>query len=384
MVDILNEIDFEFDQECDSSRLGFEQSFDLGWMDHDPVDSIERYLTESDCNYLSDSDVSFGERVSAMRRCSSSAEGSVCGSSGSSADSLFDDLDFEPCSPSCSVVTEDMLPLSDELVMDLDEPTQDQSDRFQPIVPPSTNVTTSSHFRPPRIVLLVPKVAPVRTQFYTLAECARRGIKVKLPKSPPKTLKRSRSQTTPNSQKKNNVADGVGSGHTAVKRSVSVSGNAVAPRDLDSVLTDTFLAQISGKFSGTKKGDLDLKMRDLKLLLPSFQKPHGLSSDLLTSHPCTECGKSHKNLTELRLCLRDHRNETNRHEVVRRRTCPTCNKICSSPVALRVHQMVHTGEKPYPCLETNCNRTFREKSALKKHYKRFHPDRIHAVPHFNK
>ena len=99
------------------------------------------------------------------------------------------------------------------------------------------------------------------------------------------------------------------------------------------------------------------------------------------NHPCTECGKSHNSLTDLRNCLRDHRHENNRFEVVRRRTCPTCNKVCSSPVALRVHQMVHTGEKPYGCVEVNCNRTFREKSALKKHYKRFHPNDLANVAH---
>ena len=135
-------------------------------------------------------------------------------------------------------------------------------------------------------------------------------------------------------------------------------------------------------------------MRDLKLLLPSFQNlknhdennpdnsvnsPSG--STEVENHPCTECGKSHNTLNALRNCLRDHRYENNRFEVVRRRTCPTCNKVCSSPVALRVHQMVHTGEKPYKCVELYCNRSFREKSALKKHYKRFHPDDLDNVAH---
>lgn len=472
MVDILDEIDF--DTRCHGGL-----QMDLRWIESN-VESLHRFLNESSIDdsfdgYADDE----SNRLFALRRSSSIADSvSICGSS--SADSLFDDLEFEPCSPTCSVVTEDMLPIGDirlyqnDILSDLRDMeteiinefghedsnhnsdqffiqnhfgdvssllptvneeqshdtvwsdcdttsdystssssslcTSDDYSNFSPDVPPSTIPTYERpvELLPPKsemvptctattiptmdinkpvikkivliqngAVVLLPRIYKPQPPVYTLAECARRGIKVQLPKC--SRLKSTRNQPyRPRPIPKRRSSSSTAS----LKPNYKIPVN----RDLDSVLTAT----LSGKPSSN--GNLDLKIRDLKLLLPSFQNlknPDDTPENSNTTfskleveyHPCTECGKSHNTLTELRNCLRDHRYENNRFEVVRRRTCPTCNKVCSSPVALRVHQMVHTGEKPYACLEADCNRTFREKSALKKHYKRFHPEKINNVAH---
>ena len=430
MVDILDEIDF------DTCNDGLQM--DIRWIESN-VESLQRYLNESGSEDSFDlySDDELKSPFS-IRRTSSVADSvSICGSS--SADSLFDDLDFEPCSPTCSVVTEDMLPIDfndikryqDDLLSDLRDMKNDifqfericnspstrssssydagvwsdcdtrsdysSSTTFTPIVPPATQPTYAKpaeiHELPkpvptaktltqppvpqPKIIVLNNRslVLVPQRKIYTLAECARRGIKVKLPKKSAMTRNEPYHRPVPK------------------RRSRSTVKSPPITRDLDSVLSAT----LSGKPSNGNA--LDLKIRDLKLLLPSFQSLKNLDDNpenpvnpsgsnevenqpLRENHPCTECGKSHNSLTELRNCLRSNRFENNRFEVIQRRTCPTCNKVCSSPVALRVHEMVHTGEKPYHCVEPDCNnRSFREKSALKKHYKRFHPNDLANVAH---
>ena len=303
-----------------------------------------------------------------LRRSSSIAD---------SNDSFFEDLDLDfPCSPTCSVVTNDILPLSDlegfdSLLKEAQKVYPDspifenfgkrlpvpenltdaaQNANFSPIVPPSQNIIL---IRPKTTAapktLLVPKL-------YTLDECAKKGIKVQLPKVARKNFKRvKKSNDNVPAPKKTETSPKIDQRPTRDPLPYSNLEN-----DLDSVLRSN-----RDPFA---KSTLDLKMRDLKMLLPSFQAGTGGVSRF----PCTECGKSHRNREELRFCLRTHRKLHSHQEIVRRRTCKTCKRIFSSPTALKTHELVHSGEKPFPC--GFCFKKFREKSCLKKHVKRIHPE----------
>lgn len=45
--------------------------------------------------------------------------------------------------------------------------------------------------------------------------------------------------------------------------------------------------------------------------------------------------------------------------------CGICGRICSSQAALRSHEMIHTGEKPFKC--EHCDKCFAQSSSLKIH-----------------
>lgn len=93
---------------------------------------------------------------------------------------------------------------------------------------------------------------------------------------------------------------------------------------------------------------------------------------------CTECGKDYPRRDAMRACSRNHRLTSKSLKTLQRRTCTICKKICSSPVSLKTHMLIHSGEKPFKCFEPDCTKACREKSALKKHYKRFHPDKMES------
>jgi len=93
---------------------------------------------------------------------------------------------------------------------------------------------------------------------------------------------------------------------------------------------------------------------------------------------CTECGKGYPRRDAMRACSRSHRLTSKSLKTLQRRTCTICKKICSSPVSLKTHMLIHSGEKPFKCFEPDCTKACREKSALKKHYKRFHPDKMES------
>lgn len=49
--------------------------------------------------------------------------------------------------------------------------------------------------------------------------------------------------------------------------------------------------------------------------------------------------------------------------------CPTCFKTLSTKQSLKEHFYIHTGERPYKCLEAGCGLMFRQSSQLSNHRK---------------
>ena len=266
---------------------------------------------------------------------------------------------------------------------------------FTPRVPRATPPKFTRN-RPPVIIIqnikeynnqpVIP-VIPGEDPFATLEECIKMGYKVKLPKAP--RLSRPEPYVAPNKyDAKKPINIDVISSKLSPQRlkkekykiklerqKTEMKKFNIYTSDLDSVLRDTVLdTKISHKIYNIGQSNLDMKIRDLKLLLPSFEKnkkPVLKCEPEPEVHPCTECEKCYQTISELRVCLREHRFKNKTLALIKGRTCPTCKKICSSPVALKSHLLIHTGEKPFACTEPGCGRTFREKSALKKHFIRF-------------
>ncbi len=76
-------------------------------------------------------------------------------------------------------------------------------------------------------------------------------------------------------------------------------------------------------------------------------------------HKCAVCNTYFRQLAHLKTHMRGvHRKERNFK-------CETCGKMNASNAALKVHQRIHTGEKPYTC--SICNRAFAHKISLTRH-----------------
>lgn len=72
--------------------------------------------------------------------------------------------------------------------------------------------------------------------------------------------------------------------------------------------------------------------------------------------------------------LNDHEH---RHSNIRPFKCEICNSAFNRKTRLKVHMMIHTGEKPFQCTYPKCCKRFREKgnlnSHMKKHFKKVAP-----------
>lgn len=79
----------------------------------------------------------------------------------------------------------------------------------------------------------------------------------------------------------------------------------------------------------------------------------------------SECGKVYKT----RFNLRRHINSS--HLRIKSFICDQCNKHFVSKQNLKEHHFIHTGEKPFPCDEPGCVKSFRQVSQLSIH-KRIH------------
>lgn len=68
--------------------------------------------------------------------------------------------------------------------------------------------------------------------------------------------------------------------------------------------------------------------------------------------------------------LRRHVNST--HLQIRSFKCERCDKRFTSKQILKEHFYIHTDEKPFTCVEDDCNKSFRQASQLNVHRKKVH------------
>ncbi|XP_072229820.1 uncharacterized protein [Leuresthes tenuis] len=78
-------------------------------------------------------------------------------------------------------------------------------------------------------------------------------------------------------------------------------------------------------------------------------------------HSCSQCEKSFKEKGS----LKKHQRSKHLHELFRY-PCPYCGKMVSSSTMAR-HKLIHTGEKPFKCTVSDCNKFFRSSSEVKRH-----------------
>ncbi|XP_073415328.1 uncharacterized protein [Dendrobates tinctorius] len=89
---------------------------------------------------------------------------------------------------------------------------------------------------------------------------------------------------------------------------------------------------------------------------PTVKQTTGTRKDKIFT--CSECGRHYKNIFNLSMHMRMHRNE-------RPFSCSECAKCFTKKSILVEHQRVHTGEKPFACSE--CGKCFTKKSAVVEH-----------------
>lgn len=52
-----------------------------------------------------------------------------------------------------------------------------------------------------------------------------------------------------------------------------------------------------------------------------------------------------------------------------KKQCPVCGKVCSRPSTLKTHYLIHTGDTPFKCSWTDCDKAFNVKSNMLRHVK---------------
>lgn len=78
-------------------------------------------------------------------------------------------------------------------------------------------------------------------------------------------------------------------------------------------------------------------------------------------YTCSQCDRSFKE----RGSLKNHERNKHLNELFRY-PCPYCGKMVSSSTMAR-HKLIHTGERPFKCTTTECDKTFRSMGEVKRH-----------------
>ncbi|KAF7656154.1 hypothetical protein LDENG_00045290, partial [Lucifuga dentata] len=83
-------------------------------------------------------------------------------------------------------------------------------------------------------------------------------------------------------------------------------------------------------------------------------------------YSCSECEKAYKE----KGALKKHQRRQHFKELLRH-PCQYCGKMLSESAMAR-HKLIHTGEKPYKCTASGCDKSFRTTTEVKKHFMAHH------------
>lgn len=98
---------------------------------------------------------------------------------------------------------------------------------------------------------------------------------------------------------------------------------------------------------------------------PNHLKTHILSHTKAKPFGCSICGKSYSQEYKLKAHMKIHR------EGYSPITCPHpgCNKVLATSSGLKVHMRIHTNERPFECVYPGCGKTFKTIGNLGDHKK---------------